>query len=206
MKTYYFGYALIAMCLSLPATSDEIPWQTSHKLEAQADYAGAAQALQNIIKNNSQHEYALTRNGWLSYLQKDYNSSVTHYKSAIEVNPNSLDAQLGITLPLMAQGRWQEAANYAKQVLKVAPHQYYAEIRLMACEEALMQWNALLEHAQKASRIYPTDATILIYLARAASVTGNNNIAIDAYKSVLERTPGNFEAIRYLASNNIKSK
>jgi len=204
MKIQTFSIALIAACLSLPAIGNEDPWQLSHKLEAQTDYAGAAQAIQSVIRSDAKHEYALTRNGWLSYLQKDYNTSVAHYKSAIEVNPNSLDAQLGITLPLMAQGRWQEAANHAKQVLKVAPHQYYADIRLMACEEALMQWNALLEHAQKASRIYPTDATILIYLARAASVTGKNKLAIDAYKSVLERTPGNFEAIRFLASNNMR--
>jgi len=203
MKTKYLNVALITACLSTTAMGNENPWEISHKLEAKANYAGAAQAIQGVLENNPQHEYALIRNGWLSYLQKDYNASVSHYEAAIEINPKSLDAKLGITLPLMAQGRWQETANYAKQVLKVAPHQYYADIRLMACEEALLQWNTLLEHAQKTSLIYPTDATILIYLARAASVTGDNKIAIYAYKNVLQRTPGNFEAIRFLASNNV---
>lgn len=162
-----------------------------------------AQALQNIVENKSKHEFAQTRYAWLSYLQKDYNTAVDHYKRAIALNPKSLDSQLGITLPLMAQGRCQEAANYAKQVLKIAPYQYFAHIRLMACEEALFQWDALFEHAQQTAQYYPADATIWIYLARAASVKGNNSSAINAYKAVLERLPGNLEAIRYLASNNI---
>jgi len=205
MNNKIFSIALFAMFLSFPAMSKEDPWQLSHKLEAQADYAGAAQAIQDIIKKNARHEYAQTRYGWLTYLQKDYSTAISHYKNAIEINPKSLDAQLGITLPLMAQGRWQEAAKYARQVLKVAPYQYYAHIRLMACEEALLQWNTLLEHTQKITKYYPTDATILIYLGRAASVSGNNKIAVDAYKSVIDRLPGNLEAIRFLASNNSKS-
>ncbi len=202
MKIQFFSITLLAACFSFPVIANEDPWQLSHKLEAQADYTGAAQAIQSIILNNAQHEYAQTRYGWLNYLQRDYNTAVSHYKNAIEINPKSLDAQLGITLPLMAQGRWQEAANYAKQVLEVAPKQYYAHIRLMACEEALLQWNTLLEHTQKTTRFYPTDATILIYLARAASVSGKHTVALDAYKGVLERLPGNLEAIRFLASNN----
>jgi len=204
MKSWSLNIIFFAVYLSNPVMGNENPWEISHKLEQKADYAGATQAIQGVLKNNFQHEYAQTRSGWLSYLQKDYSTSVSHYKTAIEINPKSLDAKLGITLPLMAQGRWREAANYSKEVLIVSPHHYYAEIRLMACEEALLQWDALLEHAQRVSRIYPTDATVLIYLARAASVSGNNNKAIDTYKDVLERLPGNLEAIRFLASNNIK--
>lgn len=189
---------------SQTAIASEDPWQQSHALEAQMDYAGAVQSLQPILNKNRKHEFALTRYAWLSYLQKEYNVSYDYYRQALEVNPQSLDAQLGITLPLMAQGRWQEAATYAKKTLQTAPYQYYAHVRLMACEEALLEWNALFDHATKLSRIYPTDATILVYQARAASVSGKSNIAIEAYKGVLERSPGHLEAIRYLASNNIK--
>ena len=185
--------------------ASEDPWQQSYSLEEKLDYAGAAMVLQSILKKNSKHEFALTRYAWLSYLQKEYNVSKDYYEKALSINPQSLDAQLGITLPLMAQGRWQEASNYAKKTLQIAPYQYYAHIRLMACEEALLEWNALLDHADKISHYYPADATILVYKARAASVKGKVTIAVETYKAVLERSPGHLEAIRYLSSNSAKN-
>lgn len=205
MKKVLIGMMFGCLAYAGAISANEDPWQQSYSLEAKLDYAGAAMVLQPILKDNSKHEFALTRYAWLSYLQKEYNVSKDYYEKALAINPQSLDAQLGITLPLMAQGRWQEASNYAKKTLKIAPYQYYAHIRLMACEEALLEWNALLDHADKISHYYPADATILVYKARAASVKGKATIAVETYKAVLERSPGHLEAIRYLSSNAIKN-
>jgi tetratricopeptide (TPR) repeat protein len=201
MKNMTSSICIYFFFLSTTALANGDPWQTSYTLETQGNYAGASQALESVIQTNSRHEFATMRLGWLAYLQKDYNVSIDHYKKAVELNTNSLDAKLGIMLPLMAQGRWKEAASYGETVLKLAPYQYYAHIRLMACEEARLQWNALYKHAQNISKYYPTDATIAVYLARAASVTGETKVAIKAYEDVLERSPGHLEAIRFLSMN-----
>ena len=44
---------------------------------------------------------------WLHYLAGDYNDSQGDYKRALQSNPRSLDAQIGVALPLLSQQRWK---------------------------------------------------------------------------------------------------
>ena len=104
-----------------------------------------------------------------------------------------------MTLPLMAQARWREAALQAQAVIDESKWQYYANLRLMVCEEGLKQWEPLKQHALQLSQRYPSDATFLVYLARAYSKLGEPDKARQAYTRVLERYPGHLEASQYLA-------
>ena len=179
------------------AVAQETPWTQSHRLEAQADYKGALAALDPLLKD-SPEEYVVLRAGWLNYLGGNYGGATELYRRALNMNPESIDAALGLTLPLMAQGRWREAATYAGQVLKKAPWQYYAHVRLMACEEALGQWETLANHAAATIQRYPSDATLWVYRARAEAARGHRDEALRAYEKVLERVPANQEAVRYI--------
>ena len=197
-------YLLVFPLVLNVSLAQDNPWQKSLNLEAQGDYVGALAAIEPIVDSNKNHEYALLRYAWLSYLQGKHSVAIDYYSKAIKLNSESLDAKLGIMLPLMAQTRWREAMQFGSDVIKKAPYQYYAHVRLMACEEALLQWNALTERAEKISKVYPLDSTILVYLGRGASVSGKTAIAIKAYQGVVERVPGHLEAIRYLTSQGVK--
>jgi len=120
------------------------------------------------------------------------------YQQALEQNTRSFDARLGIALPLMAQKRWKEAKRYLQQVLAKSPLNYTANTRLMVCEEGLKQWQTLEKHASRLSSYYPSDATTLIYLARAYAWQGKKDMAAARYKRVLVRYPEHLEATRYL--------
>jgi len=176
-------------------------WTDSYKLEAKGNFSAAAAVLKPFLTKKPINEFALLRHAWLNYSSRNYNDAIRDYQQALTLNPNSLDARLGLILPMMAQGRWREAALHATKVLDVAPWQYYAHIRLMACEEAMQQWNILENHASKVAERYPSDATIQVYLARAYISTGKTERALASYKRVKEMIPEHIEAIRFLNMN-----
>jgi tetratricopeptide (TPR) repeat protein len=187
---YLFGGSAVA--------SEE--WSLSYSLEAQGNYARAIQALSPVVKEDPNNEFARLRVAWLKYLNKDYNASIRDYQRALAINELSLDAMLGTTLPLLAQGRWREAEKAANAVLDIAPWNYYAHLRLLAAIEGQAQWDALAERARALSARYPSDATAIVYIARAEARRGNTKAAIDAYTAVLARVPGHVEATGYLAN------
>lgn len=171
------------------------PWTESYRLERLYQYDAALTALNSVGSGN---ELALLRRGWLNYLKGANSKAIEYYQKAINLNKQSLDAQLGIILPLLAQQRWREAASYANQVLKVAPWNYYAHIRLMITEQALKQWQQLEKHARAVSAHYPTDTDALVFQARANQHLGNTGEATRLYKKVLELVPENNEAKQLL--------
>jgi tetratricopeptide (TPR) repeat protein len=177
------------------------PWADSYTAESQGDYATAILALDAILDANPEHEFAILRTAWLKYLLGDYNASIRDYETALQINRDSLEAQLGLTLPLLAQRRWREAAAAAQAVLEEAPWHYYAHIRLLIAEEGQRQWETLARHARELSTRYPSDTSVLVYLARAEARQGNLESALREYRRVLERMPAHEEAAVFVAQN-----
>ena len=193
--------AILGSCCLVASAWAQSPWTLSYEREAAGDYDGAVEALAPIVEARPEDDFAVLRRAWLRYLGGDYNASIREYRRALELNGRSLEAMLGLTLPLLAQQRWREAAAQAQTVLEIAPGNYYAHVRLMAAEEGLRQWSVLASHAADVSALYPSDATVLVYLARARAWQGNVAAARAAYERVLERIPGHEEAEAYLRDN-----
>jgi len=197
MNKWFIPMFLILFSHGTVAAADA--WARSYEQERATQYIAAADSLASILKKHPQHELALLRSGWLYYLAGNYSRSIQYYQSALQVNKQSLEARLGMALPLLAQARWREAAIEVQAVIKESRWNYYAHLRLMVAEEGLNQWDTLKKHAQELSRRYPSDASFLVYLARAHINLGESAEARAAYSKVLERIPGHLEASRYLA-------
>ena len=190
-----------ALYLIAAAVVAQDSWSESYRLEAEGNYAAAIMALEPVLDAEPSHELAVLRSAWLKYLLGDYNASLRDYERAIELNDQSLEAQLGPTLPLLAQRRWREAAAVARGVLAVAPWNYYAHLRLLVAEEGQRQWETLGRHARELSARYPSDAAFLVYLARAQARQGDLEAAIETYGRVLELFPAHEEAAAFRAQN-----
>jgi tetratricopeptide (TPR) repeat protein len=186
-------HLLALSVLGLHGQSD--PWAESYRLEGLKDFRQAAQVIAPFTATN---EFAQLRHSYLAYLQGHYDDSYKGYQRALEMNPLSLDARLGMTLPLLAQQRWTEAAARARQVLDQCAWNYTAHVRLLVCEDALKQWDVLARHGQDLARRYPSDATALVYWARGEDHLGNQEGAGRAYQRVLQLYPGHKESLDYL--------
>ncbi|MBF0186912.1 MAG: tetratricopeptide repeat protein [Magnetococcales bacterium] len=191
----------LSLVFSTGGSASEAEWKKSYQLEANGKYAQAAAVIEALSIRGEAREFALIRLAWLSYLQANYNDSIRYYRTALEINPHSVSARVGITSPLLAQQRWREAALFAKQILEVSPWHYDAHVRLMIAEEGMRKWNTLAKHALAVNVRYPDDASVLVYLARAYAWLGNTARAKAAYERILRRIPGHIEATRYMRNN-----
>ena len=199
--TRQFRIALAFAFLATTAlAADESPWQKSYRLEAAGRHVEAAAALTGL-ESGADASFVLSRRGWLAYLQGQHGESIGFYGRALDMNPRSIEARQGITLPLLAQQRWREAAVYARQIIAESAWDYTAHVRLLAAEEGQRDWRTLREHAARLTARYPSDATAWVYLARAHAWLNNAREAADAYGRVLDRYPGHLEATRYLANS-----
>jgi tetratricopeptide (TPR) repeat protein len=195
-------FSSLVLCFVSSANSASVDiWAESYRLESLTRYEEAAQTLLSVAKKENNNEFLFLRIAWLNYLRGNHNDAIDYYKKALNLNQKSLDARLGLTLPLLAQQRWKEAAKYAQEALDVAPWNYYAHVRLMIAEEGMRQWETLADHANEVYQRYPSDATVLVYGARANRWLNNTKQARNAYQKVLERVPGHIEALQYLEEN-----
>ncbi len=176
-------------------------WMGSYTMEASGEYEKAASLLIPYMREGEVSEFATLRYAWLNYLQGNFNDAVRNYQKAMEQNPRSIDAKLGIALPLIAQQRWREAMRYIRQILTKAPLNYTAHVRLMMCEEGLRDWKELEKHARTVAAFYPTDASALVYLARSYAWQGKVLLAKSAYNKVLIRMPSHLEALQYVKNH-----
>jgi len=197
---------ILRMCAVLlvaatSASAQEL-FKASYELEAKGRYAEAGALMEPLLKKSPPDEFVVLRYAWLAYLEGNLNDSIRTYRRALELNKESLDARLGVTLPLLAEGKYREAALYAKQVLAVSPWNYTAHLRLMACYEGEKRWEELSDEAAGLHRRYPSDATVLLYAARAEARLGHTKKAAGLYRSVLDRRPENIEATKFIASSS----
>jgi len=194
-QTYLLIALLSALALSpVAAHAQESDWKNSYALETDGKYEEALTAIDAIAANGADAELKSLRRGWLYYLQGHYNESIREYRYAIERNKQSVDARLGITLPLLAQKRWREAELNARESLALAPNNYFGLLRSTLALEGQRDWSGMARIAAHMVTLYPTDTTAYVYLARAYAWQGRRNEAVAAYKAVLSRYPGHSEA------------
>jgi tetratricopeptide (TPR) repeat protein len=197
-RRYWLALLVFMVCVPGSYASDDA-WSRSVTLEMNGQYEAAARSLETILQQDPKNEFAQLRSGWLYYLAGKYSTSIKYYQVALKLNKQSLEARLGLMLPLMAQERWREAAQFAEAVIRESSLNYYAHLRLMICEEGLKDWSRLRDHALRLIRYYPGDASFQVYLARAYRQLGDKERARAAYSRVLERYPGHVEASLYLS-------
>jgi tetratricopeptide (TPR) repeat protein len=187
---------LMAASVPFVAQAQTEPFSTSYRFEARKQYAAAAKPLVSLAEAGN--EFAALRLAWLAYLEGKHDVAERSYRELIERKPNSVEPRLGIMLPLMALGRWDEAIAQGQMVLLQSGWDYVAHTRLLACEEALGQWERVEQHALSLSEAFPSDTTALLYLARARQKRNDDAAAKEAYQQVLQRAPSNPEANSYM--------
>ncbi|THB71245.1 MAG: tetratricopeptide repeat protein [Gammaproteobacteria bacterium] len=198
MKQFLFIIAALITATATANAEDTDFWSMSYTYEAEGKYQAAAALIEKNLNKSADKEFALIRYAWLNYLLGNYDDSISNYQKAIAINPDSIDAKLGITLPLLASQKYSKTKRYAKQVLEVSPWNYTAHMKIILCEQAQKRWATLKSHTQALIKHYPTDTTLQVFLARAYANLDEGDNAVKTYKKVLIRYPGHYEALNYI--------
>jgi len=197
---------LIALLFSLLSFAEEKlnykqikeAYYRSYMYEKVRDYENAIRALLPVYEAYPNGYTINLRLGWLYYLWGKYKNSEFHYRKAVKISPSSVEAKLGLSLPLKAQNRWSEVEELMYEILKEDYYNYYGNLYLCQTLEAQRKYDLVRIIAEKMLYLYPIDVNFLVYLAKAYFHTDEKQKAMRIFKDVIILDPENTEAKKYL--------
>ncbi len=136
----------------------------SYEYEYNQNYTEAIGALEKIYSEDRYEIYL--RLGCLHYSAGNYTKSVAQYKKAIEKNPESVEAMLGIVNPLAAMGNMNEVVNYYHKILAVDPKNYTVNYRLAIIYYEKKEFSKAKTYAQTVANLYPFDYYVNVILGK----------------------------------------
>jgi tetratricopeptide (TPR) repeat protein len=161
-----------------------------------------AQAILTLMKIYDKHkdEYIINlRVGWLYYLNKDYESSIKYYESALAISNNkSIEAMLGATLPLADRGDWDEVKDYYNMILDIDENNYTANLRLGQIDLNTGNYLSAKSYLSKVIEMYPGNYETNLYLAWTYYYLGDKSTAYDLFIELLTLNPGDESALEGL--------
>ncbi len=191
---------LFLTTVSFGLTEEKIKeaYSKSFQYEKIGRYKDAIKAL-SAVYNEYPDGYTINlRLGWLYYLSKKYANSIFHYEKAIKINPYSIEAKLGYTLPLLAQERFSDVEKVCYQILYTDYYNYYGNLRLSYVLRMQKKYDLAEKVSKKMLYIYPTDINFLTELGIIEYLKGSKKEAIKIFKNILILDPENSTAKKYV--------
>ena len=112
-----FAFCLVASAAAPTDAEIREAYHKSYRYEKAQNYSDAIKSLAPIITAFPQAYTVNLRLGWLNYLTGSFATSRTHYLAAIKAAPDSIEAKLGHTLPLVAQEKWDDYSKARDDML-----------------------------------------------------------------------------------------
>jgi tetratricopeptide (TPR) repeat protein len=176
-----------------------VQFNQSLTAEAEDRYADALKDLESLPSEAKSDYLVSLRLGWLCYLNQDYDRAVSYYQQASQsARGRSIEALLGLTLPLAAKSDWTRVEESYRRVLSMDPHNYTANLRLGQIELNRGDFSQAELYLKTALENYPGE-----YEANLSSAWNNYYLghAADArvlFERALMLSPGDTSATRGL--------
>jgi Flp pilus assembly protein TadD len=178
----------LAILTTTWAVGADSPLADSYQQEASGNYVAARQRMADVDADDVGAYFVALRTGWLSYLAGDP-SAVHDYRRATILKPRSVEARLGLTLPLMASGDWTQTLLEVDQVLSVAPGQPVAQGRRAWALYNLGRFDEAVGAYQVAITAAPSDADLWSGLGWSACRSGHRDQGQHALRHALALSP-----------------
>ncbi|WP_456457202.1 tetratricopeptide repeat protein [Thermovibrio sp.] len=202
MRRLFFSlfifFLLTSSSLALDYGDIKKCYSDSYLYEAKGDYKRAIEALMPVYKAYPNGYTVNLRLGWLYYLLGKYSNSEYHYTKAIKVAPYSVEAKLGLTLPLIAQDRWSKVEETCYQILNTDYYNYYGNLRLSYALRNEGKFSLAEAIDRKMLTLYPTNVDFLLELALSLYGEGKYSSSKEVLKNILILSPNNKVAQEYL--------
>ena len=171
-------------------------FEKSVELEASGKYQDSLNELTQITGAGKDSYLFHLRHGWLLYLLEKYDASATAYRAAVKAEPESVEARLGLLMPLLAVRKWVDAEKEALAALKLDPNNYLANSRLAYAYYNLTRYKDAEERYRKVVELYPGDTEMRAGLAWALFQLGRYDEAKREFAAILLFSPTHASAIQ----------
>lgn len=188
------GLFTLLLLFSLSVTAQMDPSQifaASYRYESSGDYEKAIDELNSV---NGYDYHKSLRLGWLYYLSKDYETSKKFYQQAVKLEPQAVEALLGLCYPLEAQKNSDELEKVYKQILtldKMNSKVNYALGNIYYYRKDFLQAEIYFDKVQ---RMYPFDYYSTLMCGWTKYFLGKTNEAKRYFNIVLIISPGDQSA------------
>lgn len=167
-------------------------FEESYKLEKDGKAKEALAAMKSIYREDS-YEINL-RLGWLAYLSGKFTESIAYYNNAIDKLPMSVEARLGIVLPLSAMGNWNQIIDHYNKILSIDPHNSLVNYRMGVIYYERKQYDKAESYLKKVINLYPFDHDTMLMLGWVKLRQGDYNQAKLLFKKTLMANPADKSA------------
>ena len=141
-----------------------VHFEASFKAEEEGEIARALNEVLEVLRLRGDDYVATLRAAWLYYRKGQYDDAIVTYRKAIALARDSIEARLGLTLPLMAMGRWTETEDVCKAVLRTGPANYLALSRLAYAQYNRGAFTEAEASYRKVLALYPSDLDMMLGL------------------------------------------
>jgi tetratricopeptide (TPR) repeat protein len=169
-------------------------YQQSYNEEAKGNYGEAILILGRAERAGDNSYLLHLRFGWLQYLSGKYPESANSYRKAILKDKNSIEAKLGLMLPLMAQGRWADAEKVGEEIVAVDKLSYLGNSRLAYIYYNLKLYKDAESYYRKVLTYYPGDVEMMAGLGWSLMKQGKKEAAEKSFAEVLRYAPNHVSA------------
>ncbi len=176
--------------------AESIPqiYQRSYDEEAKGNYPEAILIMMQAERAGDSGYLFHLRMGWLQYLAGKFPESIQSYRKAILLNKDSIEAKLGLMLPLMASGKWIDAEKVAKEILAIDKQSYLANSRLAYIYYQLKLYKEAESYYRKVLFYYPGDIEMQAGLAWSLLKQDKKGPAEKVFDEILRYVPNHVSA------------
>lgn len=189
---------------SKSGTLEAQQFQRSYDDETALKFDSALGALEGIGTSGTIGYVAQLRRGWLLYRQGKHADAVTAYNKAIALDPASVEAKVGVLLPLGELRRWADVESRAKEIAQKDPGNYTANLRLAFAlysqaryAEAETAYRTVLAHS-------PSDVDARAGLGWSQLKAGKAKEAQATFSEILGYAPKNALALEGMKALGVK--
>ena len=167
---------------------DQLFQQAEERVQAR-DWSGAEHLLKSVLEKTPDHGDALHFLGLVKHQMGETEASLPFMQKAAEVTNNHPAVLVNYGSILNTLGRWREAEDINRQVLKNFPENTQALIGLATSLTELNEFHEALLACENAKRLGGENLSIYIALGNIKRRLGILDEAIQAYKRAIECNP-----------------
>lgn len=169
----------------------------SYTYESASNFAEAINIIKSVY-NPKSYEINL-RLGYLNYEAKKYTESAEYYTKAVDLMPFSVEAKMGLALPLSMINNWKRITELYADVLKIDPQNSTVLYRMGLISYTNKDYNSAYKYYEKLVNMYPFSYDGLLMYAWTNFQLGKYADAKILFNKVLLLSPSDKSAKEGLA-------
>ncbi len=180
-------------------TTDDIQkaFKASYVNEYKANYTGAVADVQKVYKAD---DYASNlRLGWLQYMAKQFESSLSYFQKAIDLRKYSVEARFGAIKPANELKKFDKVYSLYEDILKLDPYNSTANYWVGVSYYYAKKYDIAAKYFELVVNMYPFDYDSNNMLGWTYLSLGRSADAKQLFTQALYNRPGDATAAEGLS-------